>query len=150
MARQSSDTAIGNELLQHWAEFINSCMLLLRCLANKLSSECERNGSLEIRSWIFCQLGWKVVLWLLNPIQLQGNLLLQSLWVQTMGNSGSVQQSIWARKKLNAKQLSLGLALTLSIDLSILSDPMYDAWILCFARKKSAELCCGFFSSPPT
>lgn len=50
MARQNSDTAVGNELLQYWLEFTNSCMLLLRCLANKLSSECEWNGSLEIRS----------------------------------------------------------------------------------------------------
>lgn len=50
VARQNLDTAIGNELLQYWMEFINSCTLLLRCVANKWSSECEWDGSLEIRS----------------------------------------------------------------------------------------------------
>lgn len=67
--------------------------------------------------------------------------LLQSLAVQTRGDS--VQQSIWTHKKLNAKQLSLGLAWTPTIVLSILSGPMYDTWIYFFAKKESAELCCG-------
>lgn len=45
MASQNLDSAIENVLLQYRIEFINSCMLLLRCLANKWSSAYDQDGS---------------------------------------------------------------------------------------------------------
>lgn len=44
------DTGIGNHLSRYWIEFIDSFMPLLRCIANKWSSACEWDASLEIRS----------------------------------------------------------------------------------------------------